>query len=88
MRHAQQEIECGSPPPGGTSSVSDHQGQTRLPTTTPPDPAYAFWQSLFVRESNFQTKSLEKYLPVPITVSKVALFFVNRKEGHVFLMCL
>lgn len=81
------EIECGSPPPAGASSVPGNQGQTRLPTTTPPDPAsQPVPLAKSVKESNFQTKSLEKCLPVPITVSKVALFFADKKEGHAFLM--
>lgn len=50
--------------------------------------SFFFWQQVNVKKNNFWTKSLEKCLPVLITVTKDALFCANGKEGHVFLMSL
>jgi len=51
-------------------------------------PSFFFWQHVNVRKNHFWTKSLEKYLPVLITVTKDTLFCANGKEGHVFVMSL
>lgn len=81
VSQAQQELECGSPPPMWTSSLPGESGPNSAVR-----PSLFLWQSVNVKEGNFQTKSLEKCLPVLITVTKDALFFANGKEGHAFLM--
>lgn len=56
------------------------------PTAT--SASLVLWQSANVRDSNFQSKTLEKRLPVLITVTEDGLFFADRKGGHACLMCL
>lgn len=86
VSQALHELECGSPPPTWTSSISGESGPNKPSYNSAVRPSLFLWQNVNVRESNFQTKSLEKCLPVLITVTKDALFFANRKEGHAFLM--